>query len=55
MPLEIRELVIKVTVEEQAGRQQQADLAKTLQTLKNQVVKECMDQIKTKLENSLER
>lgn len=54
MPLEIRELVIKVTVEEKAGKPD-ADLTNVLQTLKTQVVNECLSKIVTKLEKASER
>jgi len=54
MPLEIRELVIKVTVEEKAGRPE-ADTEDMLQTLKTQVVNECLEKIVRKLENASQR
>ncbi|GGH69130.1 hypothetical protein HNQ91_002748 [Filimonas zeae] len=54
MPLEIRELVIKVTVEEKSGKPE-ADVEHTLQTLKAQVVNECLEKIVRKLENASQR
>ncbi|HTI08000.1 MAG TPA: DUF5908 family protein [Puia sp.] len=53
MPIEIRELLIKVTVEENI-RPVSADPA-ALQDLKNRIVKECLDKILLKLTNSPER
>jgi hypothetical protein len=52
MPVEIRELVIKVTITEEEERQ---DQSKELQDLKNKVVKECIEKIMTKLETLQER
>jgi len=53
MPIEIRELLIKVTVEENI-RPAGPDPA-ALQDLKNRIVKECLDKILVKLSNSPER
>lgn len=53
MPIEIRELLIKVTVEEQVRKTGPAP--KELQELKSKVVKECLDKILLKLTNSPER
>ena len=53
MPIEIRELLIKVTVEENI-RPVSPDPA-ALQDLKNRIVKECLDKILLKLTNSPER
>jgi hypothetical protein len=53
MPIEIRELVIKVTIEDQKGKKN-VD-AKDLQELKNKVVKECVDKVLAKLESISER
>lgn len=52
MPVEIRELIIKVTITEEEERQ---DQSKELQDLKNKVVKECIEKIMTKLETLPER
>lgn len=52
MPVEIRELVIKVAITEEEERQ---DQSKELQDLKNKVVKECIEKIMTKLETLPER
>jgi len=53
MPIEIRELLIKVTVEENV-RKMRPD-PRELQDLKNRIVKECLDKILLKLTNSPER
>ena len=53
MPLEIRELVIKVTVDEQAPKAISSGdgiSAKELQSLKEKIVRECMDKLTAKLE-----
>ncbi|MDP4209275.1 MAG: DUF5908 family protein [Bacteroidota bacterium] len=53
MPVEIRELVIKVVLEETSTK---ATLdSKVLQDLKNTIVKECTEKILTKLENISDR
>lgn len=52
MPLEIRELVIKVTITEDTERQ---DQSKELQDIKNKIVKECVEKVMTKLEALPER
>ncbi len=53
MPLEIRELVIKVTVEETTAKP--AAAAEQLATVKADIVKECMEKIMRKLEQTNER
>jgi hypothetical protein len=53
MPIEIRELVIKVTIEDHKGKK--AVDAKDLHELKNKVVKECVDKVLAKLESISER
>jgi len=53
MPIEIRELLIKVTVEENIRPVGTDPVA--LQDLKNRIVKECLDKILLKLHNSPER
>jgi hypothetical protein len=54
MPLEIRELVIKVTVEENTGKTN-TDVADKVQALKAQLVNECVAKLLTKLENASDR
>ncbi len=51
MPLEIRELVIRVNIEEQAPRPVNAISAKDLQALKDKIIRECMDKLLNNLEN----
>lgn len=53
MPLEIRELVIKVTIENKPARQQLS--AKDLYDLKASIVKECTSQIIHKIKTQSER
>ena len=52
MPLEIRELVIKVSVNENNRFPQQGNdhLKDKLLEMKNKIVKECMDKIMTRIE-----
>ncbi|MET3877932.1 MULTISPECIES: DUF5908 family protein [Chitinophaga] len=52
MPLEIRELVIKVTIEEHPPQQAANTGIKDLQALKDKIVRECMDKLITRIENS---
>lgn len=47
MALEIRELVIKVTITSGHTPQQQLPDAKFMQQLKDKIIKECMQQLKT--------
>jgi Family of unknown function (DUF5908) len=53
MPIEIRELLIKVTVEENIRKP--GHDPKEWQDLKNKIVRECMDKLLVKLTNSPER
>lgn len=53
MPLEIRELVIKVSVDESTRKPGMEP--KDLQDLKNKIVKECVDKVLVKLESLSER
>lgn len=54
MPLEIRELVIKVSVEQ--GRKTSAAFdQKELTNLKNKIVKECLENIRLRMKHSTER
>jgi hypothetical protein len=57
MPLEIRELIIRVSVvnEKKSGDINEAVLNKKLQELKTKVVKECLDKISGKIESLNER
>jgi hypothetical protein len=51
MPLEIRELVIKVTIEEHPPQATSHTGIKDLQALKDKIVRECMDKLITTIEN----
>ncbi|MBS1635986.1 MAG: hypothetical protein JST26_08680 [Bacteroidetes bacterium] len=53
MPLEIRELVVKITVEEQNAKRGLSE--HELQELKKKIIKECVDKVIVKLENQLQR
>jgi uncharacterized protein DUF5908 len=53
MPLEIRELVVKVVVEESAKKPLLN--AKELQELKAKIIRDCTEKIMQKLENVSER
>ncbi len=56
MPLEIREMIIRVTVsEKKGGGMDEAELDRKLQELKIKVVKECMDKLSVKLQSVNER
>ena len=53
MPIEIRELVIRVTVNEKKAVQQSPNAEKEkLQDLKNKIVKECVEKVLSVMENS---
>jgi uncharacterized protein DUF5908 len=53
MPLEIRELVVKVTIEENAV---QPDTDETrLRQLKQSIIRECVEEVLMKLENMQSR
>ncbi|PSL45364.1 hypothetical protein CLV51_10466 [Chitinophaga niastensis] len=51
MPLEIRELVIKVTVGEHPSQGTTQPGTNDLQALKEKIVRECMDKLITTIEN----
>lgn len=53
MPIEIRELVVKITVEDSKPKQELSDFE--LAELKKKIIKECVDKVLTKLENQLQR
>ncbi len=57
MPLEIRELIIRVTVNENKGSNNINEnvLNDKLQELKARIIKECMDKISVRLESLNER
>lgn len=53
MPIEIRELVIRVAIDEK-NKKSGVD-AKELADLKNKIVKECMEKILLKIDNRSDR
>ncbi|GAA3955218.1 hypothetical protein GO495_28265 [Chitinophaga oryziterrae] len=55
MPLEIRELVIKVTIESNTTQRTQMPDENYLQALKASIVKECMENILQRIDNTDER
>jgi len=54
MPIEIRELKIRVTVDENARKKNGLDI-KDIDNLTNKIVKECVDKVMMKLNNLTER
>jgi hypothetical protein len=53
MPVEIRELVIKINIEESNSKK--GISAEELLELKRNIVKECIEKIKVKLDNQIQR
>lgn len=51
MPLEVRELVIRVNIEEHAATPANTISAKELEALKEKIIRECMDKLLNKMEN----
>lgn len=51
MPLEIRELVIKVTIEEHPQHSAGQQSSKDLHVMKDKIVQECMEKILNRIEN----
>jgi hypothetical protein len=52
MPLEIRELIIRVNIEEQAPKATGDGISsRELQVLKDKIVRECMERLITNMEN----
>jgi hypothetical protein len=54
MPIEIRELKIRVTVDENSKKNSTTEI-KDIDALKNRIVKECYDKVINKLNNLTER
>lgn len=54
MPLEIRELVIKVEIEE-AAQKRGGDDRLRYEALKNEIIKECIKKIESKVDNLFTR
>ena len=55
MPLEIRELIIRVTVNDQANKNANLITEDKILEIKNKVIKECMEKILAKIERINER
>lgn len=53
MPVEIRELVVKITIDESENKKTISE--EDLTELKKKIVKECVDKVLTKLENQIQR
>lgn len=53
MPVEIRELVIKINIEESNSKIGISE--EELLELKRKIIKECLDKIKVKLDNQIQR
>lgn len=53
MPVEIRELIIKINIEESNSKKGISE--QELLELKRKIVKECMEKIKVKLDNQIQR
>ena len=54
MPIEIRELKIRVTVDETSKKRNNPEM-KDLEEMKNKIVKECIDKVMTKLNTLADR
>ena len=55
MPLEIRELIIRVTVQEEMGLPLRQEDDPSLADLKKSIVRECVEEVLHKLEKLAER
>jgi hypothetical protein len=55
MPLEIRELIIRVTVNEKKTAHPETAIDEKIEEMKKKVIKECMEKISLKLEGMNER
>jgi predicted metal-binding transcription factor (methanogenesis marker protein 9) len=53
MPIEIRELIVKITVDEAQSKKGLSE--EELMELKKALVKECVDKVLVKLENQVQR
>ncbi|MEO1049697.1 MAG: DUF5908 family protein [Bacteroidota bacterium] len=54
MPLEIKELIIKTTVEEGTGKSQSLS-ADQIESLKREIIQTCLEEVKESLTIKLER
>jgi len=55
MPLEIRELVIKVNVTAQTSPVSEADIYRTMQHMKQEWIESCVEKVIKKIEKSFDR
>ncbi|UCJ10141.1 hypothetical protein KTO58_13365 [Chitinophaga pendula] len=55
MPIEIRELVVKVTVEDKKPQQRESLPPQELDTLKEQIIDECLQKLWKGLNRNMER
>jgi hypothetical protein len=53
MPIEIRELIVKITIEDTNRKKSEEDL--NIQELKNKIIKECVDKVMLKLDRQTQR
>lgn len=53
MPIEIRELIVKITVDESQAKKGLSE--EELADLKKAIVKECVDKVLIKIENQVQR
>ena len=51
MPLEIRELVIRVNVRESERQTDEAEINRKIQEMKTKIVKECMEKLLSRIDN----
>lgn len=51
MPLEIRELVIRVNVKEGERTTDEAELNRKLQEMKTKIIKECMEKLLSRIDH----
>jgi hypothetical protein len=55
MPLEIRELVIRVNVTAQTSSIDEADISQTLRNIKEELIEDCIEKVIRKIEKLSER
>lgn len=51
MPLEIRELVIRVNVRENEKQTDETEINRKIQEMKTKIVKECMEKLLSRIDN----
>ena len=55
MPLEIRELVIRVNVRESEKQTDETEINRKIQEMKTKIVKECMEKLLSRIDHLNER